>query len=1401
MSSPLSSLSGSQFDSPPKGLFVDLGNQEIGQRQPTISLSEAASLPAFQERMDYAARNFRQRNPIQLHPYMMEQEQYRQTLKARGMTPIRFALPSQEQSNRSRHISEEPESLEFELESQAMDMDSNPFPPSSTQSTSHKSQEDDEFPDIDELFRRPPPFKQASGHRLKRYSSTSKKDPVAKKSAKEGIRPSHRVTREDSIFDVPASPPQTSSPLPGLSHGPRGSTSLARSHSPGALEEDELAPQNVHALPTPATSVVKPVSDPIFIEFPSDSDDPFATERSASPSSDESVEIRKISKRFRGVLPASHLRLDHLKKSKLMEAAHRESTMSMSTTQPPRRGVALPRSTQMPRNDSPSTSHVMPIFSDDSDEGDDEISPSGFAMQDDDSSMLDMFSEQRMGFAEEDDRIDAMLPSSRKRQERRPSTYPRKRRQLGGTSTQKHRQPRITDHLITSQTHAPPQRRKNQHSRAPARRSHGGVPRPRKFEAPRLGILDVIEADNQSHNDVPQFLRLAARASRSKRDHGRQSPSKKFIRLASRNDTQDAQTVLQDWRDGNIRPRDLRHLTRQVSVSSQDPLNQISNNGQTRFRSPISQSNSRSHGLHTTDRFTSKPRKLVIARAKQSSMNDFITSETAAPGSSLNTIHEPAPSAPKRQEKRHFFGPRLRPAQLELSETDYSQRHPATAFVSRKKVLDNLYRAARKRRTPQSNIPLNRFLADEDASEATMENEALPVPDDFATNASHPAKQLSKIRKRPPQRMDIGAAVYRQPSEPLILELLAPSQAQFNNDEENKLQGLAKYGTRYTVHFDMSPLQSGIFFHAGTFIGSGRLLEVLKNPPPQLLDVPRTTITYHLGEKAFEWGPWNELVSSDLGVCFDWVIDQLNQPLLPHLVLTGQDGVLGMTTFVIDYVQHHLSFTDIQQRDTFFSRIIVVLGEALGRLQPKTDHAQEPRLRSKIEVTSMWAVLIMQLLRISQSQPSQLSVTTKLEELLLTTAHRCIGFLLCEGFEGIRKLYDDLQYLSFRANGIRKEQYVLHSWVMLIQILHAAKIPRGSFWDVANKHLLGSGLETLNDARSMEKTWYSLFTLLPLCEFDESGVVISGQRQSAFFDNWAVPTKMLKSVFALYSSGSRQSPSFNDYCRALVSRCHHLVTEWGWWKCNGIIGVIFDFFASHNLGHLRNEEVYKSPRFLEELNIEPSLAVEHDDRCFHIFLKIVGVAIKHFHEANEAKNIRNLVSRLLPNHDRQYPKEETLDTRDLASLRNHHDLLCTLYWAAPAAQRPSLTLIQELVDADRSHNAACLINLRAWQQLARFVFTRYSTPETFQPFSLWQNTFWSKLLDQFLEEETNTRREAALMIGALITERHLQETIARNQASTMALLRSSINALGTAVSSATSSDAALAAFNTRKLCK
>jgi hypothetical protein len=41
----------------------------------------------------YAGRSLRQRNPIQLHPYVVEQEKYRQTLKARGIAPMRIDIP------------------------------------------------------------------------------------------------------------------------------------------------------------------------------------------------------------------------------------------------------------------------------------------------------------------------------------------------------------------------------------------------------------------------------------------------------------------------------------------------------------------------------------------------------------------------------------------------------------------------------------------------------------------------------------------------------------------------------------------------------------------------------------------------------------------------------------------------------------------------------------------------------------------------------------------------------------------------------------------------------------------------------------------------------------------------------------------------------------------------------------------------------------------------------------------------------------------------------------------------------------------------------------------------------------------------------------------------------------
>jgi hypothetical protein len=328
-----------------------------------------------------------------------------------------------------------------------------------------------------------------------------------------------------------------------------------------------------------------------------------------------------------------------------------------------------------------------------------------------------------------------------------------------------------------------------------------------------------------------------------------------------------------------------------------------------------------------------------------------------------------------------------------------------------------------------------------------------------------------------------------------------------------------------------------------------------------------------------------------------------------------------------------------------------------------------------------------------------------------------------------------------------------------------------------------------------------MFSLLPLCEFDEFGVVIEGRRQEAAFDNWSLVQRMLKRVFALYHANQRQSPGFNDYCRAIVSRCHLLMVEWGWWNCSGLVGTLFDFFAAHKLAHLRNEEAYASPRFLQDLNAEPHLLLEIEDRCFHLFLKIVALAIKHFQQVGEDKYIRNLVARLMPNHNRQYPKEESIHQRDLASLRNHHDLLCTLYWAAPSQHRPSPTVIQELVVVDHSHKEACLINLRAWEQLASFILTQNTENDAYKPLKQWYQDLFSKLIQQYLRIEGEIRDQANALQGLdeqVLHEKQLQDVIMANQGTMMTSIYTSVKAIAHLIEVAHHTWQWVGAYETRK---
>lgn len=1394
MSSVLSSL-------PPSQVATEIDQQEagseIGPNPGTHNLNEPQN----------RKRSFRQRNLIQLYPYGVEQQKYMRDLKARGLKPVRLIQAQEERRENhqggaiQKQSSQEQDSQDAEFETEESQPDGvflNSSPPSvianhsleAGNRDSHGSgDEDDDFPDIDELIKK---HNQAlknvkPRHHLKSYSTKNRRfEPSRPRNMSAGSQ-----VRDSANSHIPVSPPTTSSPFRAVNnsaHAPLSDTFEDQDFN-SSLDDVETTIGKLRAPLTPVTSAVKPL--PILIDSDTDMEAVHASHEPVSPSmssSDESVQIRKVGKKIRGVLPASHVRLDQQLKKPLPPQRYQRDSSSASPAKPsPRRGVALPVKSKGGIG-APSIGSNFPLFSDDASEtsSDDDRHDMG-----DDFPQLDpVFTEpQRMGYADEDDRIDAMLPSGQ-RQGRGPDIHPRKKRRVLSMASRRTgghvRQPKITEHLprawkASSTTSGAAQRPTNRRKR----QAHSYNPHAHQPAAIQLSILDVTSSSRHEVKDQPRFIRIAARTARSKKNQGRQSPTRKCIRLANREDTIDAQSVLQDWRAGRI---NQRPLTTTHTTPPSVPLGQISGNAQTTIPGP-----------RPGNIGESRSRKLILSKVKQRTMNEFVTS--SSPNNELLMPRPQAISADlphKKHQKSRPFNLQSRPAQLESTELEYSYRHPSAAFGSSKKALDTLYRSVRKRPQSQVNLQLSRFLADNDVIRPSTEIKDLLVEkDDQPDTEGSVTAHRSRTRKRRPQRIDAGAAIYRQPSEPLVLELLLPTKSRQAN--ESKLAGLGKFGTRYPIHFDISPLRPGIFFHRSTFIGSGYLLKIIQNDDFDLLDNARPTTSVTVGERSFQWGLWNENVSSEVGLCFDWLLDQLLVRTASSSTSATENHTEPIIHSMIDYIQHSIRFSALEGGLDFLSRMHTILNDFTSRFKAELEDLGH--LPSTIKVMAKCTVLAFQLLQFSNKSTEYWPMKGRLEDLLGDVSSFCIKLLLLRGVEDVRKLFDDLQYFSFRENGIKETQYTSHAWVMQMRVLTAARLFKKSFWEVTNTQLLDNDLLTVNDARIIEKTWYTMVSLLPLCEFDESGVIIQGARHRASFDNWRVPQQLIKRVLSFYSLNPRQVPGFNDYCRALFTRCHFLMVEWGWWKSGALIGALFDFFASHGLAHLRNEEVYRSPKFLDELDDQPNLAIDNDDRCFHIFLKIVAQSLSYLRRAGQAKDIRNLVFRLLPNHDRQYPKENDILECELAALRNHHDLLCTLFWAAPPDQRPSLSLIQDLVDADRSHNAACLINLKAWNQLARFVLKSSTPSGSLGPFIVWQDLFFDKIRSQYLEEDTNTRRQADLNLvpgAALITETQLRNQILANRKSTMVTLRRVLRNVLDAVTYAQNYSDLLDAFNIGK---
>ncbi|THX72835.1 hypothetical protein D6D04_08860 [Aureobasidium pullulans] len=1284
----------------------------------SLTDQDLAALAAQQPR-----RNLRTRKAIQLHPYLIEVEQYRRSLKARGLRPIHVATSSQRPRDQDDSQDAEFRQEESQPPRRPAQETQESTPPDSSASPVRQQplrldpdlmDDDDDFPDLDDAIRRHVMGGTQIGYKRRKTLQTpqnalnTRHPPSSTAGARGKLKSLHLARTNSDIVRpalpdlLPPSPPRTSSPS-NLEPTPAGPPRFRLPHG--------LTPA---AVPTPLpSSPERPTSmsarRPRQIVISSDDEaaseiDVAANTSSSEESGHDDRQLLRMRRKIRGVLPASYLKLDRQAGPRSPSPAITEAQNETPRPTAPVRGVAQRRLTSRSAALARQNSYV--VFSDNSgSESSAGERPASRLLQTRlPPPITNRPSVQRLQALEVDehDEIDAMFPTEERAHFRLPKSRKKQSRVTDIFSSEQNRSKQSrTGHKQTAS--GPSAARK---AKPHAQSGSKGRQKAPAKKPVQLSILDVTANPVPTSPQAvarPQFVRLAARQARHRSDHGRHSPTNKDIRLATREDTQDALEPLISWRTGNFGRSYIPPIRRPArSVSSvADVLNAS--------EPEASKPGSRSPEHRPIIRRPGEPRPNLFAKltqAKKPRMRDFETRKRNA----RNTVLQ-------NQRKMLERDYRMRPAQIEtIAQTSSRDLDPLT-FAAPPSRLMEIFSRDRGEQSA-SKFRLERFLKDKEPSaESTAPAQMQELDTDMTGTGD--VQIPHRARKRFARRFDVETAQFRQPDEPLPVDVVsvpnalpepvsadAPPMAEI-------LQGLGSFGTRYPTDFDIRPLELGTYFAASTFVGSGDFNDclTLRNRD---LDLPAGRITVEVTGRSLQWSAWDEDVSTGLSdvlaACTKdlHAVGEFEGHEMRRSAMDDTTARFGyFLRSVVRYISGCLHFLDSIDRPAGLNRISCFVNEFLDMVESETNllmsHAdiQADVERLVVDSTLYLLCIYAQCVRISQHPAVDHRTQEALSDKCVQLSRKLIPVALPPRFTRLREFLELSRQHTERDAGIQEQDLAVKSVVTINHVLKAidasAKLP-----EILTAYLDHAISKTCN-IHSLDQIWYDVFSVQPLLEIDAKGIYRPKSRFQAGNDGWDLVKSLLQRTFELYPATSKlRKPTLNAYVRACLIRVHHLIVHWGWHRCETALSTIYDFFARHNLSQLRNEEGKGSPHFLEDLDKNPEIALDPSDCAFHIFLKLIVIGLRGLQEALPKNKVRGFAWRFIPNHGRTYRKDQEVTHDALDALRNHHDLLCTLYWVMPPGCGPRLQMIKDLVDHENSHREACRLSVHAWSVLARY---------------------------------------------------------------------------------------------------
>ncbi len=1316
----------------------DIRGETAGEAQPNITSSQAEIMQQAAELVDdseYLAngrRYLRKRTTIQLHPYLIESERHKNQFKAAHMAPLNIVDTQERATARRTPRDEDSQDTDLETEgksqeSQVLDeiwgsdvleelLDSPPrpqrpfwkhssrlIPRPTSRGTSVQtpiprrepigSDDDDDLPDISDIINRPLSTQRRRELGQRPFST------IHAAALRAGLIQDHGAT--GNVFNIPKSLPPTSSPTDSA-------VLQATPAHPRRLHHRPMSRSGTAAttIPTPAASSerrVKPV--PIAVPFDDESDDGPPSSVEQTPGSSPSREPVRIKKRLRGVLPASYLRvgtqIDRPRPILQLPVMRESRSLSPAGVRElNRKGVALPRTgsgmitvASTPRGTPGLGTNSLDFLgsqeeSDDNGHRHDDISAMPGIVQEGDGEYSSVRSQSDFGWAMDDngDEIDPMLPTQERKRRLGPDGRPVKR-QKKSTSNPFHRlneghgqrrQPRITD-VFEDAPIARPRQYYAHHV------YENGTPMP--MNALRMPIQrtiqEVMPAFDKAIEELPTFMRVAVRSAGSRYAMGRQGPAAKVVRLSEREATAEARSVIRQWRGTSP----LQRRQHQQRKPSRAPLGNLSANVRSvPTARPAAKAPTQHGSLQASLQNFSRPAARQIKLPFQAPISadaEIIKIEGGRAKVEANVegterLRKQAQRARARARARIPI--QVRPGQLEISQFEYQSRDSRAAFGTTKRTFDKRFRRYHGGAEPAGHT-LARFL--EEADGDSLESGHQDVRE--ATSEASFAPVFRRKRKRTPMRIDAETARYRQPENivaSIEVPIPAPTLTAADLFPEKHLHGLHYPSYRYTIDFDVRQLTADVYFHESTFIGKQKLEKALKTDLVNCLDNRHpTAVTYQLGDRHFKWNIWEDEVEAEVKFCFQWIVGCLEDRTNEGMKVDPE--VVDCMEFVVEYFQTALAFYGAEDAPDCIASMTTFLQlftECLEALTPALQQGDNINNRRIMALSVLQAVLVFQVLRMATTNPevtSQDPSVPELQELLKKATATSVKLLFVVGLSPLDELYEDLRAEAFRLAGIKEHHGPAEAWVILMHIMRAANVRRFSLWDAVNTHLFEKVDEEV-DAAAMERSWRTMFLLLPLMEFDSFGILKSRSRYRTTVENWALPQKLIRRVVDLYTSDPEVLPKYTNYCNTLFNRCHHLIQAWGWRHYSAILGTLFDFFATHHFHHigvLPNITI-KSPEFLRDLDGALSSFVVSDDHCFHVFLKILHSAVMHLKQGKKEKDVGNLVTRLLPNHN----YEDGQMVLGKQALANHKDLLAVLVWAAQGELKGRVEVMLDAVE-------------------------------------------------------------------------------------------------------------------------